>query len=236
MQYRSAAMRAVLFDVDGTLIKAQGAGREALARGVARVLGAPLEAVRAEARAIDFRGRTDELLIEELVRRAGGVPEAGLDARVVAAYLEELETALAEVEVEVLPGVPELLAALALRDDAAVGLLTGNVREGARRKLDAVGLGWLAARDGGFAEDGRERGELARAAMARLAAQGVAPGRVVVIGDTPHDVAAARAIGARAVAVASGWTPRAELAPCRPDLLLDSLAGPRQVLELLDAL
>jgi phosphoglycolate phosphatase-like HAD superfamily hydrolase len=236
MQYRSAAMRAVLFDVDGTLIKAQGAGREALARGVARVLGAPLEAVRAEARAIDFRGRTDELLIEELVRRAGGVPESGLDARVVAAYLEELETALAEVVVEVLPGVPELLAALALRDDAAVGLLTGNVREGARRKLDAVGLGWLAARDGGFAEDGRERDELARAAMARLAAQGVGAGRVVVIGDTPHDVAAARAIGARAVAVASGWTPRAELAPSRPDLLLDSLAGLRQVLELLDAL
>lgn len=236
MQYRSAAMRAVLFDVDGTLIKAQGAGREALARGVARVLGAPLEAVRAEAHAVDFRGRTDELLIEELVRRAGGVPEAGLDARVVAAYLEELETALAEVVVEVLPGVPELLAALELRDDAAVGLLTGNVREGARRKLDAVGLGWLATRDGGFAEDGRERDELARAAMARLAAQGVGGGRVIVIGDTPHDVAAARAIGARAVAVASGWTPRAELEPCRPDLLLDSLEGPRRVLELLDAL
>ena len=236
MQYRSIEMRAVLFDVDGTLIKAGGAGREALARGVARVLGAPLDAVRAHARAVDFRGRTDELLIEELVRRAGGVPEAGLDARVVAAYLDELVLALAEVEVEVLPGVHELLAALELREDVAVGLLTGNVREGARRKLDAVGLGWLAARDGGFAEDGRERDALARAAMARLAAQGVPAGRVVVIGDTPHDVAAARAIGARAVAVASGWTPRAELAPSRPDLLLDTLAGPGQVLELLDAL
>jgi phosphoglycolate phosphatase-like HAD superfamily hydrolase len=236
MRYRSSAMRAVLFDVDGTLIKAQGAGREALARGVARVLGAPLEAVRAEAGAVDFRGRTDELLIEELVRRAGGDPEPGLDARVVAAYLEELEVALAEVVVEVLPGVPELLAALELRDDVAVGLLTGNVREGARRKLHAVGLGWLALGDGGFAEDGRERDALARAAMARLAEQGVAPGRVVVVGDTPHDVAAARAIGARAVAVASGWTPRAELEPCRPDLLLDSLASPQQVLDLLDAL
>ncbi len=229
-------MRAVLFDVDGTLVKAGGAGREALARGVARVLGAPLDAVREHARAVDFRGRTDELLIEELVRRAGGEPEPGLDARVVAAYLDELEPALAEVEVEVLPGVLALLAALELRDDVAVGLLTGNVREGARRKLDAVGLGWLAARDGGFAEDGRERDALARAAMARLAAQGVVEGRVVVIGDTPHDVAAARAIGARAVAVASGWTPRAELAPSRPDLLLDSLAEPRQVLDLLDAL
>jgi len=236
MQYRSPAMRAVLFDVDGTLIKAGGAGREALARGVARVLGAPLDAVRAHARAVDFRGRTDELLIEELVRRAGGEPEPRLDARVVRAYLDELGLALAEVEVEVLPGVIELLAALELRDDVAVGLLTGNVREGARRKLDAAGLGWLAARDGGFAEDGRERDALARAAMARLAVQGVAPGRVVVIGDTPHDVAAARAIGARAVAVASGWTPRAELAPSRPDLLLDSLAEPRQVLDLLDAL
>jgi phosphoglycolate phosphatase-like HAD superfamily hydrolase len=170
------------------------------------------------------------------VRRAGGEPGPGLDARVVAAYLDELEPALAEVEVEVLPGVHELLAALELRDDVAVGLLTGNVREGARRKLDAVGLGWLAARDGGFAEDGRERDELARAAMARLAAQGVGAGRVVVIGDTPHDVAAARAIGARAVAVASGWTPRADLAASRPDLLLDKLAEPRQVLELLDAL
>ena len=236
MEYRSPAMRAVLFDVDGTLIKAGGAGREALARGVARVLGAPLDAVRAHARAVDFRGRTDELLIEELVRRAGGEPEPRLDARVVRAYLDELGLALAEVEVEVLPGVIELLAALELRDDVAVGLLTGNVREGARRKLDAAGLGWLAARDGGFAEDGRERDALARAAMARLAVQGVAPGRVVVIGDTPHDVAAARAIGARAVAVASGWTPRADLAASRPDLLLDTLAEPRQVLELLDAL
>jgi phosphoglycolate phosphatase-like HAD superfamily hydrolase len=236
MEYRSLAMRAVLFDVDGTLIKAQGAGRAALARGVARVLGVPLDVVRAHARAVDFRGRTDELLIEALVRRAGGDPGPGLDARVVAAYLDELVVALAEVEVEVLPGVRELLAAFELRDDLAVGLLTGNVREGARRKLEAVGLAWLAARDGGFAEDGRERDALARAAMARLAAQGVGAGRVVVIGDTPHDVAAARAIGARAVAVASGWTPRAELAPARPDLLLDSLAGAQQVLELLDAL
>lgn len=229
-------MRAVLFDVDGTLIKAGGAGREALARGVARVLGAPIDEVRAIALSVDFRGRTDELLIEELVRRAGGVPTAGLDARVVEAYLEALDVTLAEVQVELLAGVAGLLGSLALRDDLAVGLLTGNVRDGARRKLARVGLGWLAEQEGGFAEDGRERDALAAAAMGRLVARGVDPARVAVVGDTAHDVAAARAVGARAVAVASGWTEIGELAACGPDLLLPSLEDSGPVLTLLDAL
>ncbi len=229
-------MRAVLFDVDGTLVKAGGAGREALARGVARVLGAPIDAIRAIASSVDFRGRTDELLIEELVRGAGGFPTPGLDGRIVEAYLEALDVTLAEVEVELLAGVAGLLSSLALRDDVAVGLLTGNVREGARRKLERVGLGWLADQDGGFAEDGRERDALALAAMKRLIARGVDPARVAVVGDTAHDVAAARAIRARAVAVASGWTALGDLAACRPDLLLPSLEDSGPLLALLDAL
>ncbi len=223
---------AVLFDIDGTLLRAGGAGREALARGAADALGVTLEAARAAASAMDFRGRIDPLLIDELTRRLGFDPGAR-DHDVQRAYLAALPHTLAGSTVELLPGVPELLATLEARGAVSVGLLTGNVRDGARLKLGAVGLAHLVERTGGFGEDGLSRGEVAASAVAALARQGVPAERVVVIGDTEHDVSAARYAGARAVAVATGWTRPEVLRAARPDVYVDDLTDPAPVLGLL---
>ncbi len=224
---------AVLFDIDGTLLRAGGAGREALARGAAEALGVTLEMARSAAAAMDFRGRIDPLLIDELTRRLGFDPGTR-DHDVQRAYLAALPETLAGATVELLPGVPELLARLEGRDTISVGLLTGNVREGARLKLGAVGLARLVERTGGFGEDGLSRGEVAARAVAALARQGVPGDRVVVIGDTEHDVAAARFAGARAVAVATGWTPPEVLRASLPDVYVDDLTDAGPVLGLLD--
>lgn len=231
---RRAFRKAVLFDVDGTLVTAGGAGREALVRGASTALNVPAESARRAAAEIDFRGRTDELLVEELTARLGFDP-AGLDARVVSAYLEALPVTLAAAPFVVLPGVRELVRALEARGDIVVGLLTGNIREAARIKLGPAGLAHLADRPGGFGEDGRARADVAKVAVARCEAAGAAPRQVVVIGDTEHDVTAAHAAGARAVAVATGWTEAAVLRACGADLCLPDLADPASIFTLLDA-
>jgi phosphoglycolate phosphatase-like HAD superfamily hydrolase len=230
-------MKAVLFDIDGTLIRAGGAGREALSRGAAAAFGIPVETVREFARGIDFRGRVDRVLIREFAVRAGRDPgaEAG---RVLDLYLAALPGTLRDAPYEVLPGVVELVAALERRADVVVGLLTGNVREGARLKLGRAGLGLerLVERPGGFGDDGDDRFEVARAAVARALAAGArSAADVVVVGDTEHDVLAAHAAGARAVGVLTGWTPREALAAADPGLLVSDLGEPGPILEFLDA-
>lgn len=225
-------MNAVLFDIDGTLCRLGGAGREALARGAARALHVPLDAARAATAQMDFRGRIDPALIDELVRRLDREPGAR-DAAVAAAYLAELPATLAGATRELLPGVREILAALEARGDVLVGLLTGNVRAGARLKLGCFDLGWLVDRPGGFGEDGRDRREVAEAGVAAAVAAGAHPERVFVVGDTEHDVAAARHAGARAVGVCTGWTGRDILEASRPDLLLVDLTGAEGLLEML---
>lgn len=212
-------MPAVLFDIDGTLLRAGGVGRRALAEAFAEVAPRPLEEVRVCVEAMDFRGRTDALLFEEL-GAAIGHPHLGL-AATMEPYLARLEAALQDNVVETLPGVRNLLEILE-RSTTVVGLLTGNVREGARRKLRRIGLEHLVERPGGFGDDGRHRTDLADTALTRLRAEGV-EGPVVVVGDTEHDVLAGQHIGARTVAVATGWTPVETLHSSGADLVLPDL-------------
>ncbi len=232
-------MRAVLFDIDGTLVKLGGAGREALARGVASALGRPFEEVLAAAMEVDFRGRTDTILLEQLAGRLGHRVR-DLDPAMVDAYLAALPGTVArsraEGRYETMPGALELVARLEDRDDVLVGLLTGNVREAARIKLAPVGLAGLADRPGGFGDDARERADLARAAARRLEAAGVPRDRVLVVGDTEHDVAAAHAAGLRAVAVATGWTDPGVLRASGAELFLPDLRDPGPLLHLLETL
>ena len=224
---------AVLFDIDGTLLKAGGAGREALARGAAAALGVTLDEARGATLQMDFRGRIDPVLVRELAGRLGHDGERAAQ-RITEAYLAALPGTLARAVVEVMPGVVDLVARLEARPRTLVGLLTGNVREGARLKLGAVGLERLAERPGGFGADGGDRAEVAQAAAARAFELGVPAERVFVVGDTEHDVAAARAGGMRAVAVATGWTDAATLAASLPDLLLPDLADHAPFFALLD--
>ena len=137
---------------------------------------------------------------------------------------------------QVLPGVGELLEVLAGRDDFAVGLLTGNVCDGARIKLGHFDL-FRYFPFGGFGDDHHDRDRVAsdalRAAHAHLNGGGHTA-TVWVIGDTPFDVTCGRSIGARTLAVTTGSHPRAELESYSPDVLLDDLSDTAKVLQLLD--
>lgn len=209
-----------LYDIDGTLISTGGAGRAALNEAFEHVYGVP-EAFHG----VSFAGRTDPGIIEDAFRLAGMEPEPW-DA-LVAAYLPRLEARLARGETVVHPGVHDILGATATRGVNA--LLTGNMRAGAERKLAPLGL-WSEFVLGAYGDDSPDRNDLVPVAEARARAAGLAFDRTVVIGDTPADVACARAGGAVAVAVETGWSSREALSACEPDLLLADLASGRAAL------
>ena len=223
-------MHVLLFDIDGTLIDTCGSGLMALQLAFGDLLGLPAPA------AIDTCGRTDRGIVRQLFLDHG-VPESPETwQRFLRLYSGHLAAHLPRRNGRVLPGVADLLQALALRSDIAVGLLTGNTPEGARIKLQHFGLDHHFP-FGGFGEDHPERAAVAEAALAAARQQvnhQVVLDRVWVVGDTPHDIACARHIGARAVAVATGLHQRASLARQQPDLLLDSLEQVQPLLSLLE--
>jgi phosphoglycolate phosphatase-like HAD superfamily hydrolase len=202
-------MRLVLFDIDGTLLWTDGAGRRAIHRALLEETGTagPIDSYR-------FDGKTDPQIVRELLSLAGH-PDAGEPERVTAVcrrYVGLLEGELARPEqrTRVMPGVPELLAALEPHEAerrVLVGLLTGNVERGAALKLASAGLDPARFTVGAYGSDSHHRPDLPSVAARRAAARAGRefPGRdVVIIGDTPDDVACGRPIGARAVAVATG--------------------------------
>ncbi len=218
--------RILLFDIDGTLIRSGGAGARALERAVAAVLG--LASVQAD---FSFGGMTDRMIFRRLLGSLGVEPEESLIARILERYPAILEEEVANAEhYAVQRGMRESLQALELsgRGDLAVGLGTGNVERGARIKLARADLNRFFP-FGGFGCDAEDRGELLAAGAARGAERlGVAVSEcsIVVVGDTPRDVSAAHAIGARCVAVATGGATRDELEAAGADHLFDDMASP----------
>jgi phosphoglycolate phosphatase-like HAD superfamily hydrolase len=199
-----------------------GSGGRAFERACAELLGIPRALER-----VTLHGNTDPSILEEACRLAlGRGPTAAEAEQVMARYLTRLAEELAAATVEVLPGVRAVLASLAERG-ALVGLATGNVLGGARLKLEAAGL-WDQFPFGGFGSDAAERAELVRVAIERaerLAGQAIDRASIAVIGDTPRDVAAARAVGARAVAVATGMHDVATLEAAGADEVHATLAS-----------
>lgn len=223
-------MRLALFDIDGTLILAGGAGKRAFSRAMEDVLAVPdaLAAVRLD-------GKTDLLILEEALHhcgRANDLSPADLDS-LYRRYVEllELELACDSVSYRVLPGVVELLQKLAEDADVVLGLATGNLEWGARVKLNPGNLNRFFP-FGGFGSDSADRTELIRTAVRRGEAfSGAGFEQVVVVGDTPQDILHGRAAGARVVAVATGGYSRDLLAGHAPDLLVDQLAPVAPVLD-----
>jgi phosphoglycolate phosphatase-like HAD superfamily hydrolase len=220
----------VFFDIDGTLLYTDGAGRVAI-RGA-------LEAVYGTSGPIDgyiFHGKTDPRIVVELMT-AAGLEEPEVRRRlpeVWPVYLELLERELAvrrrAGRVTLLPGIVELLAALASRPDVVLGLLTGNIEGGARLKLEAAGLGSTFG-VGGFGSDSEDRAEVARAALSRCVRMGGEEPAAVVLGDTPEDIACARAIDAFAVAVATGRHKVDELLESGADAVFEDFGDTEAVL------
>ena len=223
-------MNLVLFDIDGTLMRSGGAGRASMARAVGALYGRP-EAFDG----LSFAGAVDPAIVSAALRRAGVEPSPRRIGRVRATYAAELARAMPEAVASgaalACPGVREAIPALQAR--AELGLLTGNWSVGARIKLQAIDL-WAPFASGVLAcgDDADDRDALLPLAVRRARRRGARPQRVVLIGDTPSDVAAARAgaaaLGPRgprvwAVAVSTGFATRESLVEAAPDLLLDNL-------------
>jgi phosphoglycolate phosphatase-like HAD superfamily hydrolase len=206
-------MKLVLFDIDGTLLWSDGAGRSAICEALMAEMGTtgPIDGYR-------FDGKTDPQIVHELMDAAGH-PHADSAPHVEAVcdrYLEVLEEELTSGQrvPRMLPGVWELLEAIEHRSDAVLGLLTGNLAGGAKLKLASVGIDIERFKVGAYGSDAAERGKLPTVAAARAAE--LMGGRlegeqIVIVGDTPADVACGESVDARAIAVATGFFPADEL-------------------------
>jgi len=210
-----------LFDVDGTLLTTEGAAREAFAHAVSGSLG-----VEDSLGDVAFAGRTEPLILRDILAKHGARFSDGDEARFWNRVFDEMRALFRPPRGRLLPGVEALLERIRGEPEWVAGLLTGNMTQMAAIKLERFGLEGRFA-FGAFGEEAADRNALARVAVERVARRwSIPPARCVVVGDTEHDIACARAAGARAVAVATGSQRRAVLEAHEPDLLLDDLSDP----------
>jgi phosphoglycolate phosphatase-like HAD superfamily hydrolase len=224
-------VKLVLFDLDGTLLWTDGAGRRAIHRALVDVLGTPgpIEGFR-------FDGRTDGEIVSRLAEGAGIPPTDGLLARVLDRYVACLREEIGRPtqRTTVYPGVRELLDALEPRADCVLGLLTGNVSEGAGLKLASGGLSIGRFRIGAFGSDSAHRPDLPAVAQRRAKEElglDLRGHDIVIVGDTPADVTCGNGIGARAIGVATGSFSVAQLMEAGAYAAFSDLSDTEAVLE-----
>jgi phosphoglycolate phosphatase-like HAD superfamily hydrolase len=209
-----------LFDIDGTLVDTGGAGMTALVEATREVFGE-------DGPALDLAGATDLGIVIGIHRHFEVQPTRERIEGYLAIYLKRLDWNLAHggFKGRVLDGAVDLLDALALRSYTAIGLLTGNIASGAASKVRHFGLSSYFA-FGAYGCDHHDRNELGPIALKRAAAHAgrdFLPGETWIIGDTPKDIACARAIGARCLAVATGSFNAEQLSAHGADRVVESL-------------
>ncbi len=218
----------MLWDIDNTLLYTGGAGSIGMRRAFHDLFGVDDAFGR-----VEFSGRTDTAIFRDAAR-AHGIEEGALDgaqARFMDAYAPHLAAALHEVEGALMPGIAEALDALGGSPGVTQALGTGNFRCGGELKLRHFGIaGHFPGTRGGFGEDSESRDEVIGLAIARLTNGDRADTRVVIIGDTPHDVTAAKANGAFALGVATGRNSVDELMACGADVALGDLRDTARLL------
>jgi phosphoglycolate phosphatase len=226
-----ADRKLVLFDIDGTLLTSGGAGERALRLGLKDRFG-----IEDDYQSIEIAGRTDSAIARQIFRRHQIEASPENLTSFFDGYLHRLALLLPTTQGSLLPGILALLEALKHRADIVVGLLTGNLARGAELKLTHYGV-WHYFEFGAFADDHHERNELGRFARARAVERSgceFLPENIYVIGDTPHDIACARAVGGRAIAVATGSATREQLLAAGPDVLFDDFSDLDAVLRVFD--
>jgi phosphoglycolate phosphatase-like HAD superfamily hydrolase len=226
-------MNLVLFDIDGTLLLTSGAGRRAIVAALGEEVGqvAGFDRVR-------FDGKTDPQIVAELLE-AAGQPEPRESPRVQALCRRYVSLLARELErpttrTTLMPGVAPLLDHLEREKGVVLGLLTGNLEAGAALKLRSGGIDPARFRVGAFGSDSAHRPDLPAIAARRaepLFGRCPTGSEVVIIGDTPADIACGSAIAARAVAVATGSYSTADLAACAPHAVFEDLSDIARVVE-----
>jgi phosphoglycolate phosphatase len=223
----------ILFDIDGTLLLSGRAGLRAMTRAFDQTFG-----ITNAFEGQNFGGRTDSFLVSHALQ-ANGMPDTPEQHE---RFRQNYIPLLAE-EIEhpgtghkgLMPGARELLEALGDHDHLHLALLTGNYREAAEIKLQHFEL-WDFFEWGAFSDDSADRNALVPIARRRAETYDI-PGdaieRVIVIGDTPHDIECARVAGAKSIAVATGGFTVDQLRAAGADEVLGDLSDTKAVLALL---
>jgi phosphoglycolate phosphatase-like HAD superfamily hydrolase len=220
----------LLWDIDGTILHTGKAGETALGRAMEKLYG-----INRGLQGLEIAGRTDKWIVEQLLGRDGkpnGLEEVG---QFLDVYVELLADELPRRNGGLHPGVLGILEEAHKREELVQALLTGNIEKGARLKLTRYGVNHFFD-FGAFADDSSIRNELGPHAKRRAEekhGEEFPPERIFVIGDTPHDVACARAIGAKAIAVATGSFTKRQLKDCGADAVFTDLAHPKAFFDLL---
>jgi phosphoglycolate phosphatase-like HAD superfamily hydrolase len=225
--------RLVLFDIDGTLLLTAGAGRRAITAALSDEVEDP-----AAFAGIRFDGKTDPQIVAEMLAMAGQDAERESERvrRLCERYvgLLAMELGRPTTRTTVMPGVEPLLQRLERTPGVLLGLLTGNLVEGAALKLRSAGIDPDRFRVGAYGSDAAHRPHLPEIAARRAApyfGRVPAGAEVVIIGDTPADIHCGSGISARAVAVATGSYSVAELVACGPHAAFEDLSDTERVLE-----
>ncbi len=214
----------ILFDIDGTLLRSDGCGRVAVECALDELFG-----FKEPTHHVEYAGKTDWQILLDILVPLGYASEAveAMVPRFAGAVADHLTRVIAAHNVVALPGALELVRDLFQDPAAYLGLVTGNTAKTAPIKLQAAGFepAWFGV--GAFGDESANRNDLPPLAVERARIRwGIdfAPDRVVIVGDTVHDVVSARAVGARAVAVLTGPRGRTEIAAELPYSILDDLS------------
>jgi len=226
-------VRLLLFDIDGTLIRGDQAGRLAMGAALEQMFG-----TKGSLDTYEMGGKTDSRIVSDLLS------EVGIDSLEIRQKLPDFFLLMADFAREVYPlrdittcpGIESLLERLQVRDDVMVGLLTGNAQTTAPLKLAAASIDPAQFVVGAYGSDDLDRNNLPKIALQRaneLTADVLMGDNVVIVGDTPADVQCARVGMARSVAVASGWHSADTLLQYQPDYLFADLSDTEAVLSVL---
>lgn len=213
----------LLWDIDGTLIWTGRAGEEALLAAMRELHG-----IETSLHDVDYKGRTDRRIGMMLLEKHGIPVTPDTVHDFIEAYLRHLALLLPQKQGWVYPGILNILEQAHARPDLINGLLTGNMRQGARLKLSHYQV-WHYFEFGAFADDSHDRNDLGPVALRRAVEEhnlDIPPHRIFVIGDTPHDIACGKVIGARTIAVATGGFTLDELRACGPDAAFADFSDP----------
>jgi phosphoglycolate phosphatase len=226
-------MKLILFDIDGTLIWPDGAGREAMRRALIEVFG-----VTGPVDSLPMAGKTDWQIITELLT-AAGVNHSTIEARLPSCFrviARHMTQTTQERQIRVCPGIPALLARIYAHPETTLGLLTGNLATTAAIKLRAAHLDPALFCVGAYGNDRSNRSQLPAVAITRahaLTGYRFSGKNVAIVGDTPADVTCGRHLGVNAIGVATGRHPPESLRAAGADYVFSDLTDTEAVLQAL---
>ncbi len=230
---RREKIKAVLFDIDGTILNCNSAGRASLIQATKEVFG-----TIGRMEKLDFQGKTDPVILNESLHMMGFSEEDIRDKTdlLKQKYFDHLSENIHNFEVIVFPGIIDLLKKLSSMDGIALGLLTGNFTESAKIKLSRYDLNRYF-RFGAFGDDAPIRNllpEVAKKRMDELFSTDISFRDIFIVGDTIHDVRCARHAGAVSIAVGTGWGDTALLMNENPDYYFENLENYNEFIKLLE--